>query len=110
MNQYAEMTLKQFADLARNSCAELGSMSNGLMVNYETGKYFQVADEETALFLASSREMVLELVKRLIALESPPPVAAPATVFPKYPARCQCTVFGGGDKDFVCLKCGGGRF
>ena len=68
MSDYRELTLKQFADLARNSSNELGSMSDGQMVDYETGKYFQVSDEDTALFLASAREIVLELVKRLIAL------------------------------------------
>lgn len=68
MTDYREITLKQFADLARNSSNELGSMSDGQMCDYETGKYFQVSDEDTALFLASAREIVLELVKRLIVL------------------------------------------
>lgn len=68
MSDYREISLKQFADLARNSSDELGSMSDGLMCDYESGKYFQVPDEDTALFLASAREIVLELVKRLAVL------------------------------------------
>ena len=68
MKDSREITLKQFADLARNSSGELGSLSDGQMVDYETGRYFHVSDEDTALFLASAREIVLELVKRLVAL------------------------------------------
>lgn len=68
MTDYREITLKQFADLARDSSSELGSMSDGLMCDYESGKYFQVSDEDTALFLASAREITLELIRRLIAL------------------------------------------
>jgi len=68
MSDYREITLKQFIDLAKESSSELGSMSDGLMCDYETGKYFQVSDEQTALFLASARSIVLELTRRLIAL------------------------------------------
>lgn len=69
--EYKDMTLKDFADYARNSSAELGSLGNGAMINYESGEMSDMAgDEATAIFLASAREMVLELVGRLRKIEA----------------------------------------
>jgi hypothetical protein len=63
---YEDMSLQDFADYARNSSPELGSLGDGWLINYETGEQSKVAgDEPTAIFLASAREMVLELVRRL---------------------------------------------
>lgn len=70
MTEYKDMTLVDFANLARHSSPELGSLGKGWLVNYDTGKQSDIAgDEDTAIFLASAREMVLELVKRLQAVE-----------------------------------------
>lgn len=65
MTSYTKMTLKEFIDLARNSSPELGSLGYGWLINYETGERGLIGDEETAIFLASAREIVLELVRRL---------------------------------------------
>lgn len=69
MTEYCDLTLKQMVDLAKNSCSELGTMSDGQLVDYETGKYYQFADADTAMFIASARSIVLELAKRIRQLE-----------------------------------------
>lgn len=69
MSQYTDIPLKTFVDLAKESSSEMGSMDGGLMVDYESGRYFQVPDVETALFIASAREIVLELARRIQVLE-----------------------------------------
>lgn len=76
MSDYKEMTLAQFADAARASNPELGAIGASL-VNYFTGDIIANFDDaETALFLASAREIVLELVRRNIELqEAAKPIA-----------------------------------
>ena len=69
MPDYIDIPLKTFVDLAKESSSEMGAMDNGLMVDYETGRYFQVPDAQTALFIASAREIVLELARRIQVLE-----------------------------------------
>lgn len=65
MTDYHELTLSEIADLARKSSGELGSLADGAIVDYETGIYYRVPDEDTALFLASARPIVLELIRRI---------------------------------------------
>ncbi len=69
MPEYSDLSLKQMVDLAKNSCSELGAMSGGQLVDYETGKYYHFADEDTAMFIASARSIVLELARRIQQLE-----------------------------------------
>lgn len=66
MGSYRELTLAQIADAARNSSPELGAIG-ATLVDYYTGQTVAdfTEDTETALFLASAREIVLELVRRL---------------------------------------------
>lgn len=65
MTNYEELPLSAFADAARASNPELGALGASL-VNYFTGAIIANFDDaETALFLASAREIVLELVRRL---------------------------------------------
>lgn len=77
MSNYRDMTLAQFADAARNCNPELGAIESSLF-NYYSGNpqgTFEDHDGEpnsgkqTALFLASAREIVLELVRRIQELE-----------------------------------------
>lgn len=63
--QYKDMSISDFLNLASQSSDEMGSLGGGKMVDYETGHYFDVRDEETAVFVASARNMVEELCKRL---------------------------------------------
>lgn len=65
MSEYSEMKDIEFLNYAIDSSPELASLGGGLMCDYETGYKWQVIDEETALFLASAREIVIELVSRL---------------------------------------------
>lgn len=67
--------LARIADLARASNPELGAIENSL-VDYFTGKTVATFDNfegeganETALFLASAREVVLRLIRRVVELE-----------------------------------------
>lgn len=78
MAEYRNMTLAQFADAARNSNPELGANGQTL-IDYFTGRAVGVFQDhdgepgsgaETALFLASAREIVLELIRRLNEKES----------------------------------------
>lgn len=69
VTEYCDLTLKQMVDLATNSNSELGAMSGGQLVDFETGKYYQFSDEDTAMFIASARSIVLELAKRIRQLE-----------------------------------------
>jgi hypothetical protein len=70
MMDYQDTSLAQFEHYATISSAELASLGHGLMIDYETGYSFIVGDEETALFLASARAIVLELIRRIQRLES----------------------------------------
>lgn len=65
MTQYKDMGITDFLNLASESSDEMASLGKGSMVDYETGQHFQVRDEETAIFVASARNMVEELCKRL---------------------------------------------
>lgn len=69
MPESHDMELKVFVDLAKNSSGEIGALGNGVLINYETGKSVQFVDEETAMFLASAREIVLEMARRIQVLD-----------------------------------------
>lgn len=73
MSDYADWTLAEIADAARASNPELGAIDNTL-VNYYSGRQNAAFEDfegdtdsgnRTAIFLASAREIVLELVRRL---------------------------------------------
>lgn len=64
-----EFDLKTFVDLAKESSGEIGALGDGILINYETGKTVDFVDKETAMFLASAREIVLEMAKRIQVLE-----------------------------------------
>lgn len=61
--EYEDMSLVDFANLARESSAELGAIDNNLL-DYETGESWKSIDPKTAVFLASARNIVLELIRR----------------------------------------------
>ena len=78
MSNYRDMTLKEFADAARNSNPELGAIGHTL-VNYYSGRTNATFEDyegepgsgaQTALFLASAREIVLELIRRNMEQEA----------------------------------------
>ena len=76
---YNGLTLGQIADLARASNPELGAIGSSL-VNYYTGRANATFEdhegegaEDTALFLASAREIVLILIRRIVELEASQP-------------------------------------
>lgn len=64
MTEYKDLTLEEIMDYATKSSSELASIGDDL-VNYETGQQWFFADEDTTLFLASARPLVIELVRRL---------------------------------------------
>lgn len=71
-----KVPLSQFADWARASNPELTAIGSALIDNY-TGKVIAMIDphegegaEDTAIFLASARVIVLELVRRLSKIKS----------------------------------------
>lgn len=66
---YSDIPLNELFDLANTSCAELGATGGLWVINYEDGKPFEAPDYDTALFLASAREIVLELARRIQVLE-----------------------------------------
>lgn len=77
MGNYKDMSLKEFANAATASNPELGAIG-ATLVNYYTGKTqgeFEDHEgdpgsgEQTALFLASAREIVMELIRRVQQLE-----------------------------------------
>ncbi len=70
-DEYKSISLQKIVDLAQNSCSELGATGINYMIDYITGKPFEAPDYDTAIFLASAREIVLELVRRLNELENP---------------------------------------
>lgn len=71
MGDYRDFSLKQFADWARESSGEVAGIDDVLM-DYERGWRVYTGDKETNLFLASAREIVLELVRRVQQLEREP--------------------------------------
>lgn len=64
MPEYQDMPTSAFADLARESSSELGAIDLSL-IDYERGWTAWTGDAKTNMFLASAREIVLELVRRL---------------------------------------------
>jgi hypothetical protein len=71
MTEYRDISLQELIDLAETSSEELGATGGNYVVDYTTGKPFEAPDYDTALFLASAREIVLELARRLRAIEDP---------------------------------------
>lgn len=69
MTEYSDLPLEKMAALAKDSCPELGHIDGGRVIDYETGKWYEFADEETGLFVASARSIVLELARRIRQLE-----------------------------------------
>lgn len=69
MGDWHDISLRKMKDLAATSCAELGATGGEWVVNYETGKPFEAPDYDTALFLASAREIVLELARRIETIQ-----------------------------------------
>jgi hypothetical protein len=65
MSEWSDLSLRALVDLATTSSGELGATGGNWVVDYETGKPFEAPDYDTALFLASAREIVLELARRL---------------------------------------------
>lgn len=65
MPEYKDIDLSELALLAEKSSSELGAMDGGVLVDYETGASIAFVDKDTAMFVASSRSIVLELVRRL---------------------------------------------
>ena len=62
---YSDFTDMELLDLAIASSSELASLGGGLMIDYESDTQWVVPDEETALFLASARPIVEELISRI---------------------------------------------
>ena len=71
MAEYNDTPLKEFVDLATDSSSELGWLDQNSIIDYESGKTIDFGDQETAKFLASARSIVLELARRLRAIENP---------------------------------------
>lgn len=71
MSDYKTIDLMELVNLAQNASGEIGALSDGTLINYETGQQVYFVDENTALFLASAREIVLELARRIRAIENP---------------------------------------
>jgi hypothetical protein len=69
MAEYRDIPLNQLVSLAETSSEELGATGGNYIVDYATGKPFEAPDYDTALFLASAREIVLELARRIQVLE-----------------------------------------
>ena len=64
MTEYKDLPPKSIYDLTLASSAELGALGNGILIDYETGQRYQF-DQDTAMFLASARTIVLHLIHRL---------------------------------------------
>lgn len=64
MTEYKDLPPKSIYDLTLASSAELGALGNGVLIDYETGQRYQF-DQDTAMFLASARSIVLHLIHRL---------------------------------------------
>lgn len=68
MAEWQDFWLDRFVELARNSSPEVAAVGS-ILTDYERGWSIQTGDEETSLFLASARNIVLELAKRVQQLE-----------------------------------------
>lgn len=64
MTEYKDIPTQELLDLATESSSELGSLGK-LLFDYETGNAITMISEQSAMFLASARSIVLELVRRL---------------------------------------------
>jgi hypothetical protein len=62
---YEEMTLEDFRQIADSLSDEWGSLGDGILIDYETGKHYQLPSEEAAMFLSSAHFMLKALLKRL---------------------------------------------
>lgn len=71
MTELKDASLKEFIDLATESSSELGWLDQNSIIDYESGKTVDFGDQETAKFIASARSIVLELARRLQAIENP---------------------------------------
>lgn len=76
MSDYKSIPLDQLTELARNSNPELSASDNSLFDNH-TGRFSahfeshgDTNGHDTALFLASAREIVLELARRIRVIEA----------------------------------------
>ena len=65
MPQYKDMTPQEFLQYAEKSSHELGSLGGGWVIDYETGRKYQMDSEDTAIFVSSAPFMIKELVDRL---------------------------------------------
>lgn len=66
---YSDIALEVFVNLAKESSSELGSLGNGVLIDYESGKHFHFSEDDTPKFLSSARSIVLELARRIQQLE-----------------------------------------
>lgn len=62
---YETMTAADFDEIAESLSAEWGSLGGGDLIDYETGKHYQLPSEEAAMFLASAHFMLKAMIKRL---------------------------------------------
>lgn len=69
MAEYQDIPLKDFVDLAKESSDELGSLGNGVLIDYSSGHHDHFAEDDTPRFLSSARSIVLEMAKRIQLLE-----------------------------------------
>lgn len=67
---YDEMTAEDFDAIAESLSAEWGSLGGGTLIDYETGKRYELPSEEAAMFLSSAHFMLKAMIKRL---QSPSP-------------------------------------
>lgn len=98
--------LKRLVDVATASCAELAPIDpkSNAVINYETGKTFHAPDPETALFLGQARNFVLELARRIQALERP------QVYTERESDLCSCNKPTFPGNEIKCSKCGGYLF
>lgn len=66
MTEYKDMTLVEIEEFTYLSSPEIGAHGTRLW-DCESGRSWEMPDGDTALFLASSRAIVLELCRRLRA-------------------------------------------
>lgn len=62
---YETMTAEDYDAIAESLSAEWGSLGGGELIDYETGKRYQLPSEEAAMFLSSAHFMLKAMIKRL---------------------------------------------
>jgi hypothetical protein len=62
---YEDMTREDFQRIVDTLSPEWGSLGDGILVDYETGRHYRLPSEEAAEFLASAYHMLTEILKRL---------------------------------------------